>query len=290
MAEKHGREGAGLGPGLYLVATPIGSAGDITLRALEVLGMAGIIAAEDTRRTRQLLAMHGIALGGRRLMSYNDRNGPERRPVILGRLAEGASVALVSDAGTPLLADPGYRLVQEAIAAGHKVVAVPGASALLAALSVAGLPTDRFLFAGFPPARQAARERFLREMMGYPFTIVMYESPRRVRNTLQSMAEIFGEERPAALCRELTKRFEETRRGTLGALAAAVAAEREQRGEIVILVGPAGPPAPPGEAIEAALRQALRNMSLKDAVRTVAEATGAPRREVYARALRLARA
>ncbi len=203
-----------LDPGLYLVATPIGAAADITLRALDVLARADLLAAEDTRRARQLLDIHGVALAGRRLLPYHDHNGPAARPALMDALAAGARVAYVSDAGTPLLADPGFRLVQDAIAAGHAVHAVPGASALLAALTVAGLPTDRFLFAGFPPPRAAARAAFLAALRHVPATLVFYEAPHRTAETVVALRDALGD-RPAALCRELTKRFEEVRRASL---------------------------------------------------------------------------
>ncbi|PZQ46966.1 MAG: 16S rRNA (cytidine(1402)-2'-O)-methyltransferase [Rhodovulum sulfidophilum] len=281
-------DGAGpraLAPGLYLVATPIGAARDITLRALDILAGADILAAEDTRRTRHLLDIHGIRRDARGLVPYHDHNGAQQRPRLLAALAEGRSVALVSDAGTPLVADPGYRLAVEAIAAGHKVHAAPGASALLAALAVAGLPTDRFLFAGFAPPKQAARLRFLGELAAVPATLVFYESPRRLAEALAAMAEVFGGDRAAAVCRELTKRFEETRRGTLGDLARAYADEPDPKGEIVVLIGPpvAGEV---GEAdLDAALDAALARLSVKDAAAEVARALGLPRRVVYARAL-----
>ena len=280
---------APLAPGLYLVATPIGNARDITLRALDVLAAAEVLAAEDTRNTRRLLAIHGVRRPPEGwLLPYHDHNGAAQRPRLMTALAEGRSVALVSDAGTPLVADPGWRLAREAIAAGHPVTAVPGASAALAALSVAGLPTDRFLFAGFLPPRAAARRRALAELAPVPATLVFYESPRRLAGSLADMAATLGAGRPAAVCRELTKRFEETRRDSLGALAAATAGGPEPRGEIVVLVG-APLAAPAGEdALDAALGAALPGRSLRDAADAVAAALGLPRRQVYARALALA--
>lgn len=274
-----------LAPGLYLVATPIGSARDITLRALDILAGADVLAAEDTRRARHLLDIHGVRREARGLVPYHDHNGAAQRPRLLAALAEGRSVALVSDAGTPLVADPGYRLAVEAIAAGHAVHAAPGASAVLAALSVAGLPTDRFLFAGFAPPKRAARLRFLAEIASVPATLVLYESPRRLAEALADMAEALGPARPAAVCRELTKRFEETRRAPLGALAEAYAGEDDPKGEIVVVIGP--PVAEPvGEAaLDAALDAALGRLSVKDAAAEVARALGLPRRVVYARAL-----
>jgi 16S rRNA (cytidine1402-2'-O)-methyltransferase len=209
---------------------------------------------------------------------------------LLAALAEGRSVALVSDAGTPLVADPGWRLAAEAIAAGHAVTAVPGASALLAALSVAALPTDRFLFAGFLPPRDAARRRALAELAAVPATLVFYESPRRLAATLAAMAEVLGAGRSAAVCRELTKRFEEVRRDTLGALAAAQAAAPVPRGEVVVLVGPPLPaPEPDADALDAVLAEALGRLSVRDAAAEVAARLDLPRRQVYARALALAK-
>ncbi len=274
-----------LGPGLYLVATPIGSARDITLRALDILGAADVLAAEDTRRARHLLDIHGIRRDTRGLVPYHDHNGAAQRPRLLAALAEGRSVALVSDAGTPLVADPGYRLAVEAIAAGHKVHAAPGASAVLAALSVAGLPTDRFFFAGFAPPKHSARLRFLGEIAAVPATLVLYESPRRLAEALADMAEALGAGRDAAVCRELTKRFEETRRGTLGALAETYAAEPEPKGEIVVVIGPPVAEEVGEAALDAALDAAMERLSVRDAAAEVARALGLPRRVVYARAL-----
>ncbi len=278
---------APLASGLYLVATPIGNARDITLRAFDVLQRADILAAEDTRHTRKLLAIHGIRRGT--VLPYHDHNGAAQRPRLLAALAEGRSVALVSDAGTPLVADPGYRLAAEAIAAGHPVTAVPGASALLAALAVAGLPTDRFLFAGFLPPRQAARRHALAELAAVPATLVFYEFPRRLAACLADMAGILGPTRPAAVCRELTKRFEETRRAALADLAAHYAAAPEVKGEVVVLAG--GPVATPvaAGALDEALAEALTRESVRDAAASVAAVLGLPRREVYARALALSR-
>ncbi len=239
------------------------------------------------------MEMHGLSLAGRPMVAYHDRNGAARRPQILGWLADGRSVAYASDAGTPLIADPGYRLVEAARAAGHAVHPVPGASALLAALSVAGLPTDRFLFLGFLPPRGPARRTALEEVAGLKATLVAFESPRRLSATLADMAAVLGEARPAAVARELTKRFEEVRRTTLGALAAEYA--EAPKGEVVLLVAPPGPEearAAGGraveEALDGALADALSTLSLKEAVQTVARRLGLPRRTVYARALEIA--
>jgi 16S rRNA (cytidine1402-2'-O)-methyltransferase len=284
-----GKALARLAPGLYLVSTPIGAARDITLRALDILASADILAAEDTRTARKLMDIHGVKRDRRAILPYHDHNGAAQRPRLLAALAEGKSVALVSDAGTPLIADPGFKIAAEAIAAGHAVVAAPGASALLAALSVAGLPTDRFLFGGFLPPKDMARRKALAALAAVPATLVFYESPRRLAATLAAMADALGAERPAAVCRELTKRFEETRRGTLGALAAEYGAEDAPKGEIVVVVGPPLETEVAEEDLDAALAAALDGASVKDAATEVAARLGLPRRQVYARALELAR-
>ncbi len=278
-----------LDPGLYMVATPIGNARDITLRALDILTRADAVAAEDTRQTRKLMEIHGIALAGRPIISYHDRNGPQRRPQILDWLRQGLSVAYCSDAGTPMIADPGFRLVDAALDAEFGVFAVPGASAVLSALSVAGLATDRFLFAGFLPAKRGPRRKALAELAAVPATLVFYESPRRVPAVLAEMAAVLGTARPAAVARELTKKFEEVQRGTLAELAEAASAAGAPRGEVVIVVGPPeGQPEISAGTLDAALGAAMADASVKDAARAVAERLGLPRREVYARALELA--
>lgn len=274
-----------LEPGLYVVATPIGAARDITLRALDILRAADAIAAEDTRNARKLMDIHGIPLGGRPLLPYHDHNGPKQRPKILEMIGAGKSVAYVSDAGTPLVADPGFVLAREAAGAGLAVRAAPGPSALLAALVVSGLPSDRFLFAGFLPPARAARETALRELAGVPATLVFYETARRCAEVLRAMAAILGEDREAALAREITKKFEEVRRGTLGALLQGVA-EEPPRGEIVLLVDRARTAAS-AEDRDSMLKEAMRTMSVKDAARHVSEALGLPRRDVYQAALSL---
>ena len=280
---------ARLAPGLYLVSTPIGAARDITLRALDILASADILAAEDTRTARRLMDIHGVKRDRRAILPYHDHNGAAQRPRLLAALAEGKSVALVSDAGTPLIADPGFKIAAEAIAAGHAVVAAPGASALLAALSVAGLPTDRFLFGAFLPPKDMARRKALAALAAVPATLVFYESPRRLAATLAAMSDVLGAERPAAVCRELTKRFEETRRGTLGALTAVYGAEDAPKGEIVVVVGPPLETEVAEEDLDAALAAALDGASVKDAATEVAARLGLPRRQVYARALEMAR-
>jgi 16S rRNA (cytidine1402-2'-O)-methyltransferase len=275
-----------LAPGLHIVATPIGNLGDITLRALEALAGADLIACEDTRVTRKLLDRYGIATP---LTPYHEHNAAKARPVLLRRLDEDAAIALVSDAGTPLISDPGYKLVRAATAARYAVTALPGASALLTALTVAGLPTDQFLFAGFLPPKQAARCSRIAELSRIPATLVLFETGPRVGAALSDLAGGLGPAREAALCRELTKLHEEILRGNLASLAQACA-NNEPRGEIVLVIAP--PPAPQqisaGET-EALLRAALDRVSLKDAVGEVADATGLPRREVYQRALALAK-
>ena len=278
---KRRASGTPLAPGLYLVATPIGNAADITLRALDVLARADAIAAEDTRQTRKLMDMHGIALAGRKLVSYHDRNGAERRPRIIGWLRDGLSVAYCSDAGTPLIADPGYRLAEAAIAEGQDLTAIPGASAVLTALSLSGLPSDRFLFAGFKPPRQAARRKALRELAAVPATLIFYESPRRLAAALADMEATLGGTRQAAVARELTKKFEEVRRGPLADLAAQYAGQTP-KGEIVILVGPPDPAVVHRESaasLDGELTVALATQSVKDAAREVAARLNLPRRE-----------
>jgi 16S rRNA (cytidine1402-2'-O)-methyltransferase len=249
------------------------------LRALDVLADADLIAAEDTRVTAKLLAIYGIA---KPLTAYNDHNAARERPKLLAKLMQGARVALVSDAGTPLISDPGYKLVREALAAGIAVQAIPGASAPLAALASAGLPTNRFLFAGFLPAKSGERRRVLEELKALRATLVFFEAPQRLAESLADMAEIFGP-RPAVVARELTKLHEEIKRGDLVALAREYPAP--PKGEIVVLVAPAEAAGPDWLRIERALDKALDFMPLSAAVDLVAEMLQAPRREVYARAL-----
>ncbi|MDH3229128.1 MAG: 16S rRNA (cytidine(1402)-2'-O)-methyltransferase [Alphaproteobacteria bacterium] len=272
-----------LSPGLYLVATPIGNIRDVTLRALDVLASADILACEDTRVTAKLLRLYGISAA--QTFPYHEHNAEKIRPKLLDRLRAGASVALVSDAGTPLVSDPGYKLVRDAVAAGIAVHPIPGPSAGIAALVSAGLPTDRFLFAGFPPPRQAGRVRVFKDLLRVPASLVFFESARRLAASLADMAGVFGP-RPAAVARELTKLHEEVRRDTLAALAQHYGAAGPPKGEVVIVVAPPAPDAVPAD-IDALLRDALARMSLRDAAAVVSDATGAPRREVYARALAL---
>ncbi|MGC1743202.1 MAG: 16S rRNA (cytidine(1402)-2'-O)-methyltransferase [Pseudolabrys sp.] len=272
-------------PGLYLVATPIGNLGDITLRALEVLAGADVIACEDTRVTRKLIERYGITTP---LTAYHEHNAAEARPKLLARLAGDQAIALVSDAGTPLISDPGYKLVRAACEAGHSVSALPGPSSVLAALSVAGLPTDRFFFEGFLPPKQAARQKRAAVLANIPSTLVMFESGPRVAAMLADLAAAFGK-RTAAVCRELTKLHEEVRRGDLETLAHEYTAGAETRGEFVIVVAPPAEEEEISDNVDELLRQALRRVSVKDAVGEVALVTGRPRREVYQRALNLSR-
>ena len=272
-------------PGLYLVATPIGNLGDVTLRALELLAGADVIACEDTRVTRKLTERYGITTP---LTPYHEHNAAEARPKLLARLADGQAVALVSDAGTPLISDPGYKLVRAACEAGHAVTALPGASAVLTALSVAGLPTDHFFFEGFLPPRQGARQKRIAALANVPATLVLFESGPRIAAALADLAATLGP-RAAAICRELTKLHEEVKRSDLVTLAHEYSTGAETRGEFVIVVAPSPDGNEPADNIDDLLRQALTRVSVKDAVGEVALATGRPRREVYQRALVLAR-
>jgi 16S rRNA (cytidine1402-2'-O)-methyltransferase len=279
-------EAQGIAPGLHVVATPIGNLGDVSFRALSTLAAANAVLAEDTRVTRTLLAHYGITTP---LVPYHEHNAEEMRPKVLARLAAGEALALVSDAGTPLVSDPGFKLVGAAVEAGHAVTTVPGPSAVLAALVVAGLPTDRFFFEGFLPPKSAARRERLEALRDIPGTLVFFESPRRVAEMLADGAAVLGD-RPAAVARELTKLFETVRRGKLSELAATYADEPTPRGEIVVLIGPA--PAGAGETrddsdLDALLQRRLATLSVKDAVAVVAQETGLPRKRVYARAVAL---
>ncbi|MDB5446030.1 MAG: tetrapyrrole methylase family protein [Phenylobacterium sp.] len=273
---------APLAPGLYVVATPIGNLRDITLRALDVLAGADLVLAEDTRVTGKLLAAFGLS---KKLERYDEHAAERTRPKVLSALAEGGRVALVSDAGTPLVSDPGYRLVREVAQAGHRVFPIPGASALLAGLSAAGLPTDRFLFAGFPPPKSAARRTFLEELAGIRATLVFFEGGSRLAASLADMAAVLGD-REAVVCRELTKLYETVVRGPLSALAAdpQFAAPK---GEIVVLVGPGREAEATAADVDAALGEALARLKPADAAAEVARALGLPRRDLYRRALAL---
>ena len=270
--------------GLHFISTPIGAARDITLRALDILASADVLAAEDTRTLRHLMEIHGVALNGRPLVAYHEHNAPQALPRLLGAMADGKSVAYASEAGTPLVSDPGFELARAAVAAGQTVLAAPGPSAVLCALTVSGLPSDRFLFAGFPPAAKGARETFLRELSAIQATLILYETPKRVQQLLSDLVQILGGMRQAAVCRELTKRFEEVSRGTLADLTAAYEG-RDVKGEIVVVIDRAAERAADAETVGQALDRALQEMSVKDAAAAVAEAFGLPRKDVYRMAL-----
>jgi 16S rRNA (cytidine1402-2'-O)-methyltransferase len=272
-----------LAPGLHVVATPIGNLRDITLRALETLAAADLIACEDTRVTRKLTEHYGIATP---LTPYHEHNAAQARPKILARLTAGGAVALVSDAGTPLISDPGFKLARAARAAGHPVTALPGACAVLAALTVSGLPTDRFVFEGFLPPRAGPRRKRIDEIKSLAATLVLFETGPRIAAALADLAAGLGP-REAAVCRELTKLYEEVRAGDLARLAAEYAAGAEPRGEIVIVIAPPAVLASDAPDLDALLRQALARVSVKEAVGEIAAVTGRPRREVYQRALAL---
>jgi 16S rRNA (cytidine1402-2'-O)-methyltransferase len=274
-----------LSAGLYVVATPIGTARDITLRALDILASADLLVAEDTRTCRHLMEIHGIALNGRKVLAYHDHSGERTRDRILETIRDGRSVAYTSEAGTPLVADPGFALVRAAAAAGLPVTAAPGASAALTALVLSGLPSDRFLFAGFPPPKAAERRRVLAGLVSVPATLVLFESPKRIHGLLDDLVQTAGDGRHVAVCRELTKRFETVHRGTLAEVRAVLDGQ-PQKGEIVVVLDRASGAAPEID-VEAELRQAMERMTVRDAADVVAAAAGLPRRQVYQLALKL---
>jgi 16S rRNA (cytidine1402-2'-O)-methyltransferase len=278
---------ASLLPGLYLIATPIGTARDITLRALDILASADVLVAEDTRSLRKLMDIHGVALRDRPVLSYHDHNGSQMRPRIMALLAEGKSVAYGSEAGTPMVADPGFDLARAARAEGVPVVSAPGPSAVITALTVGGLPTDRFFFNGFLPNSSGQRKTALRGLKDVPGTLVFYESPKRIAAMLRDAAEVLGAEREAAVCRELTKKFEEVIRAPLSELAD-ICAERALKGEIVVLIDRPGLPNISESDLEELVKQALSDGTVRDAADKVAQQTGLPRRQVYQLALKLA--
>ena len=271
-----------LEPALYLVATPIGNLGDITLRALETLAAADVLACEDTRVTRVLLNRYGIR---QRPTAYHEHNAGEAGPKLIAALEAGKSVALVSDAGTPLVSDPGFRLVGQAIEAGQRVVPIPGASAVLAALTASGLPSDAFLFAGFLPVKDGQKRSRLEVLKATPATLIFFESPRRLSDTLAAMADVLGD-RPAAIGRELTKTFEEMRTGSLGALAAHYGEAPTPKGEIVICVAPEQQPDQP-EDVDRLLRSLVAEMPASKAAAEAARMTGQPKQALYRRLLEL---
>jgi 16S rRNA (cytidine1402-2'-O)-methyltransferase len=273
-----------LAPGLYLVATPIGNLADVTLRALETLAAADIVAAEDTRVSRVLLERYGIR---RRTTAYHEHNATEAGPKLIAALEAGQSVALISDAGTPLVSDPGYRLVGEALERGIRVVPVPGPSAALAALTASGLPSDSFLFAGFLPSKSGQRRSRLEALTSVPATLIFFESPRRLAETLSAMAEVLGGGRKAAVGRELTKAFEEIRRGTLAELASRYINAAAPKGEIVVCVGPSEKSA--GEPVDAdrLLLSLAAEMPASKAAAEAAKMTGVQKQALYRRLLEL---
>lgn len=274
-----------LEPALYLVATPIGNLSDITLRALETLAGADVLACEDTRVTRVLLDRYGIV---NRPYAYHEHNADEAGPRLIAALEAGKSVALVSDAGTPLVSDPGYRLALLAIAAGHRVVPIPGASAPLAALVGSGLPNDAFFFAGFLPSKDKAKRDRLAELAAVPATLLFFESPHRIAATVVAAADVLGEGRAACVGRELTKTFEEFRRGTLGELAAYYGDGHTVKGEIVFVIGPPGEAAAPEAAdVDRLLATLVKDMSAGKAATEAARQTGLPRRDLYQRLIDL---
>lgn len=271
---------------MYFVATPIGTARDITLRALDVLASADILAAEDTRSLKRLMEIHGVPLTGRRIIAYHDHSKEDRRRALIDEVRGGKSVAYASEAGMPLIADPGYQLCKDAAEAEVLVTSAPGASAILTALVLAGLPTDAFFFAGFLPSAQGQRQKRLEDVAQVPGTLAFYESPKRVQASLSDMIQVFGPEREAALCRELTKKFEEIRRGTLPELLKSLE-ETPVKGEIVILVDRQRSQTVKASDLEQDLKQALADMSVKDAADMVSKAHGIPRRKIYQMALAL---
>lgn len=275
-----------LSAGLYFVATPIGTARDITLRALDILASADVIAAEDTRSLRRLMEIHGVPLAGRRILSYHDHSSEGARGRLLNALQQGQSVAYASEAGMPMIADPGYDLGKIAAEAGHLVTTAPGASALLTALTLAGLPTDAFFFAGFLPNASTARKTRLEGLRAVPGTLVFYESAKRVAASLADMALVLGADRPAAMCRELTKKFEEVRRGTLTELAANLA-NAPVKGEIVLIVDRSRSAPVNVEDVESDMKTALKTHSVRDAADLVSKMHDMPRRAMYQMALKL---
>ncbi len=273
-----------LAAGLYFVATPIGAARDITLRALDILNSADVLVAEDTRTLKHLMRLHGVALGDRHVLAYHDHSGPAMREKLTALIAEGKSVAYASEAGTPLVADPGFQLGRAVIAEGQMVTSAPGPSAVLAALTISGLPSDRFLFAGFPPNSSTARRKWLQELAESQATLVLYESPKRVKGLLEDLVQCFGGERQAVVCRELTKKFEEACRGTLAELEQEFST-RDVKGEIVVLIDRGSAAVASEDDVEAALLDALGRLSVKDAAAEVAAALNLPKRQVYQAAL-----
>jgi 16S rRNA (cytidine1402-2'-O)-methyltransferase len=271
-------------PGLHFVSTPIGAARDITLRALDVLAGADVLVAEDTRTLRHLMEIHGIPLAGRPLIAYHDHSGGGLLARLLGLIAEGKSLAYASEAGTPLISDPGFELARAVAAAGLPMTAAPGPCAAICALTLSGLPSDRFLFAGFPPAAKVARADMLASLAGVQATLIFYESPKRLPALLTDLVLTLGSDRQAVVCRELTKRFEEVTRGDLGTLAASFSTGGV-KGEVVVLVDRASAAVASTESMEAAMDVALASMSVKDAASFVSQTLGVSRKTAYRIAL-----
>jgi 16S rRNA (cytidine1402-2'-O)-methyltransferase len=275
-----------IAPGLYLVATPLGNARDITLRALDLLAGADVLAAEDTRSLRRLMDIHGVPLGDRPLVAYHDHNGDRARPRLMAALADGKSVVYASEAGTPLISDPGFDLMRAALEAGVDCTTAPGATAAVAALTLSGLPSDRFLFVGFLPNSSGKRKTALREVADVPATLIFYESPKRLAAMLRDAAEVLGADRKVVVCRELTKKFEERRAGSLAEMSEFYA-EQPPRGEIVVVIDRGAGIVTDQDTLDRALTEALESMSVKDAASDVAQRFGVPRRAAYQRAMAL---
>ena len=275
-----------LSPGLYFVSTPIGSARDITLRSLDILANADVLAAEDTRTLKKLLEIHGIQLKNRSLISYHDHNGTKARPKLLAHLKNGKSVAYASEAGTLLIADPGFSLLTEVLSMENDVTSAPGPCALIAALTVAGLPTDRFYFEGFLPNNKSQRELKFCGLKSYLGTLIFYESAKRLHDTLVIAKEVFGEDRQGVVCRELTKKFEDIKRGSLKELSE-IYLDKNIKGEVVLLVAGAGHTDIDQSEIEQHVKDALKSMSVKDSAEAVAIAFNVPRRDIYQLALQI---
>lgn len=276
----------GIAPGLYLVATPLGNARDITLRALDLLAGADVLAAEDTRSLRRLMDIHGVSLRDRPLVAYHDHNGDKARPRLLAAVEAGQSVVYASEAGTPLISDPGFDLMRAALQAGLPCTSAPGATAAVAALTLSGLPSDRFLFAGFLPNSPGKRKKALTELADVPATLIFYESPKRLGAMLRDAAGVLGDMRDATVCRELTKKFEERRSGTLAELAA-IYAEDAPKGEIVVVIDKGAAREADPEALDRALQEALTRLSVKDAAAEIAQNYSVSRRDAYQRAMAL---
>lgn len=280
---REGPESISLPAGLYLVATPIGNMRDITFRALDVLAAVDFVAAEDTRVTGKLLNAFGLK---KKMLSYNDHSSVRQRDVLMGHIRDGKSVALVSDAGTPLVSDPGYKLVRGAVEQNIKVTSIPGASAAVTALQLSGLPSDAFSFAGFLPSKTSARKKMLKKWADVPGTLIFYETGPRLTGSLKDMKEVLGD-RSACIARELTKMFEEIRRGSLSGLIAESLKKEPPKGEIVVVVGQGAAPETSSERLEDQITKALETMSVRDAAEAVSIASGKPKKAIYTLALKL---